>query len=228
MAETILEFQDVHAGYETGRQVLRGASLSIAAGEKVGLSGGNGSGKSTLLHVALGLVKISKGRLQLFGRPCLKEADFRPLRGRAGLVFQDADDQLFCPTVAEDVAFGPLNQGLGRQQTARIVGRTLEMLGLTGYENRASQHLSGGEKRLVGLATVLAMSPELLLLDEPTSGLDESSQERLLAVLEHLPQSMVVVSHDPEVLSRLTSRRIELKSGIIKQVTTAQRTIDVR
>ena len=117
--------------------------------------------------------------MEVFGKPRAAERDFHEVRRRVGLLFQDADDQLFCPTVVEDVAFGPLNLGLPRDRVRQVVAETLEAVGLAGYEHRITYKLSGGEKRLVALATVLAMQPEVLLLDEPTSGLDEQATERL-------------------------------------------------
>ncbi len=211
----VLEFQDVYFAYDAERPVLRGVNLSLRAGEKLGLMGGNGSGKTTLLHAAMGLVTISRGRIALFGQTCRSEQDFRPMRGRVGLVFQDADDQLFSPTVMEDVAFGPLNQGHKPAEAKKIALQTLGMLGLEGYENRITYKLSGGEKRLVSLAAVLAMSPEVLLLDEPTLGLDESANRRLVNILQSLPQAMLMVSHDRSLLEAVTSATLQLNSGTI-------------
>jgi cobalt/nickel transport system ATP-binding protein len=131
-------------------------------------------------------------------------------------LFQDADDQLFCPTVAEDVAFGPLNLGKPREQVRRIVADTLGSLGLAGYEDRITYKLSGGEKRLVALATVLAMEPEVLLLDEPTSGLDDEAAQRVVEILLRLPQAMAVVSHDRPLLRRLTTRWLRLEEGRLR------------
>ena len=139
------------------------------------LLGPNGCGKTTLLHLIVGLLRPSAGQIEAFGRQRMAEADFHEVRRRVGLLFQDADDQLFCPTVAEDVAFGPLNLGKSRDEVRRIVAGTLDSLGLAGYEHRVTYRLSGGEKRLVALATVLAMQPEVLLLDEPSGGLDDAS-----------------------------------------------------
>jgi cobalt/nickel transport system ATP-binding protein len=130
-----------------------------------------------------------------------------------GLLFQDSDDQLFCPTVAEDVAFGPLNLGKPREEVRRIVAQTLDALGLGGYEDRITYKLSGGEKRLVALATVLAMEPEVLLLDEPTAGLDDDAAERVMDVLRQLPQAMVIASHDERLLGRLPTRQLRLAGG---------------
>ena len=130
----------------------------------MGLTGPNGSGKSTLLKLIVGLVRATAGRVEVFGRFRTCERDFHEVRGRVGLLFQDSDDQLFCPTVAEDVAFGPLNLGQSRDAARRIVTETLDALGLADYQDRITYQLSGGEKRLVALAAVLAMQPEVLLL----------------------------------------------------------------
>jgi cobalt/nickel transport system ATP-binding protein len=218
MSEPVLEFVDVDAAYRPERLILRSLSLSLGAGEKLGLRGGNGSGKTTLLHAALGLVPVTRGQVRLFGKPCRQERDFRPFRGRVGLLFQDSDDQLFLPTVGEDVAFGPLNQRRPLPEVRKIVDRILGELGLEGYQERLTHQLSGGEKRLVSLATVLAMSPQVLLLDEPTAGLDDQAQRRLASVLEQLPQAMIIVSHDRPLLERLTVRQAHLSAGTILQV----------
>lgn len=135
------------------------------------------------------------------------------MRARAGLLFQDADDQLFCPTVGEDVAFGPLNLGRSRAQARALVSQTLARVGLSGFEDRVTHKLSGGQKRLVTLAAVLAMEPQLLLLDEPSNALDEDARERLLAILAELPQAMVIISHDQDLVDRLATRRVVLKQG---------------
>ncbi len=135
------------------------------------------------------------------------------VREHVGLVFQDADDQLFSPTVFEDVAFGPLNLGKTRREAEAVVERTLDRLGLGGYERRITHRLSGGEKRLVSLATVLAMEPDVLLLDEPSVGLDEEASARVVEALKALDAAMVVVSQDPDFLSQVTSRRVVLEQG---------------
>jgi len=138
------------------------------------------------------------------------------VRQRAGLLFQDPEDQLFCPTVAEDVAFGPLNLGKSRDEAATIVADVLARLDLTGYEDRITYKLSGGEKRLVSLAAVLAMEPEVLLLDEPTGGLDDEHDARLRAILADLPQAALVVSHDRDLLEATTARLVRLVDGRIE------------
>jgi cobalt/nickel transport system ATP-binding protein len=209
----LVELREVHFAYEAARPVLRGASLRLAAGERVSLLGANGAGKTTLLHVMVGLVAPQAGSVIAFGEERRREKDFWSVRARVGLLFQDPDDQLFCPTVREDVAFGPLNLGRSREQARGVAEATLERLAALELADRVTHRLSGGEKRLVALATVLAMEPELLLLDEPTLGLDEAAGERLVGVLAGLPQAMCLVSHDRSFHARLATRAVELRGG---------------
>ncbi len=209
----LIRLEAVSFAYDAARPVLRGVDFTLAAGQRLALNGTNGAGKTTLLHLMVGLVAPSAGRVIAFGRERRSEADFVEVRGRAGLLFQDADDQLFCPTVAEDVAFGPLNQGKSRAEARAIVHDTLASLGLEKLENRVTHKLSGGERRLVSLAAVLAMRPEALLLDEPTNALDQPTRSRLLDILAGLDQAMVIVSHDREVLERLATAEIRLEDG---------------
>ncbi len=213
MDQPLIEFCKVDFAYGPGRPVLSGCNFCLLPGQRVALLGPNGCGKTTLLHLIVGLLRPSAGRVEAFGRPRVAEADFQEVRRRVGLLFQDADDQLFCPTVAEDVAFGPLNLGKSREEVRQIVAATLDSLGLAGYEHRVTYHLSGGEKRLVALATVLAMQPNVLLLDEPSGGLDEASTERLIGILTRLPQAMLVVSHDRAFWEAVTTSVAELKDG---------------
>ncbi len=213
MSEPLIRFDRVCFAYGHGRPVLADCDLALRAGDRIGLVGDNGSGKTTLLSLIVGLLRPTGGRIEAFGRTRASEADFIEVRRRAGLLFQDADDQLFCPTVAEDVAFGPLNLGVSRHEARAIVGRTLDVLGLAAYEDRITYRLSGGEKRLVALATVLAMEPDVLLLDEPGTGLDEASTERVIEILNGLPQAMLVVSHDRQFLGRTTTSTLRLVEG---------------
>ncbi|RAU22841.1 energy-coupling factor ABC transporter ATP-binding protein [Paramagnetospirillum kuznetsovii] len=209
----MIRLEEIRFAYEASRPVLDGVDFHLAAGERVALNGANGAGKTTFLHLMVGLVTPSAGRIVAFGRQRDTEKDFVEVRARAGLLFQDADDQLFCPTVAEDVAFGPLNQGKSTAEARAIVHETLMALGLEGLENRVTHKLSGGQRRLVSLAAVLAMRPEALLLDEPTNALDEETRQRLLDILAGLPQAMVIVSHDREVCARLANREVRLETG---------------
>ncbi len=212
-AAPLIAVEDLHFAYGPQRPVLTGVSLALAAGERLALVGDNGAGKSTLLSLLVGLLKPQAGRIVAFGRERVTEADFAEVRPQAGFVFQDPDDQLFCPTVAEDVAFGPLNLGAGRDEARAIVAETLEMLGLAGFGPRVTHHLSGGEKRLVSLAAVLAMRPQVLLLDEPTNALDARHRARLIEILRGLPQAMVIVSHDADFLAALATRSLRLEGG---------------
>ncbi len=202
--------------YEGGMDVLKGASMSLERRERVGLIGPIGSGKTTLLHLIVGLLNPCGGRVELFGSERRSEKDFREVRERAGLLFQDPEDQLFCPTVLEDTAFGPLNQGRTREETLVIVEETLRELGIEGFGERITHHLSGGEKRLVSLATILAMRPDILLLDEPVSGLDPQAADRIRSLLLDLPQAMIIVSHDREFLKLVTTRCVRIAGGVIE------------
>jgi cobalt/nickel transport system ATP-binding protein len=207
------ELKDIRFGYPGRPAVLDGVSLDLAPGERLCLTGFNGAGKSTLLHIMVGLLRPQNGEVIAFGRPRKAEADFVEVRRRAGLVFQDPDDQLFCPTVAEDVAFGPLNLGKSRAEALAIVDRVLDHLNLSAFRNRITHKLSGGEKRLVTLAAVLAMEPEVLLLDEPTNALDERTTARLVEILLSLPQAMVIISHDPHFREKVVTRTVRLENG---------------
>ena len=149
----------------------------------------------------------------VFGAERQSEADFHEVRRRVGLVFQDADDQLFCPTVAEDVAFGPLNLGKSQDEALAVVDRVLGNLDLMHLRDRITHKLSGGEKRLVTLASVLAMEPDVLLLDEPTNALDVRNEARLLEILQGLPQAILLVSHSPAFRSALAPEALELREG---------------
>ena len=215
MSEPLVCLHDVDFGYDADRPVLRRCNFRLEAGQRVALRGANGSGKTTLLHLIVGLLRPDVGRIDVFGVPRVVQRDFHEVRRRVGLVFQEADDQLFCPTVAEDVAFGPLNLGLPRDHVRRTVGEALDSVGLVGYEHRVTYRLSSGEKRLVALATVLAMRPEVLLLDEPTTGLDEQATERLTGLLAGLPQAMLVVSHQQELCRRVADSVVTLVDGRI-------------
>jgi cobalt/nickel transport system ATP-binding protein len=215
MNEPLIEFSEVDFAYDPARPVLAGCNFALCRGERVALVGSNGSGKTTLLQLIVGLLRPVRGRIAAFGEERRTVADFHEVRRRVGFLFQDADDQLFCPTVAEDVAFGPLNLGKPREEVRSIVATTLESLGLAGYERRITYHLSGGEKRLVALATVLAMQPDVLLLDEPNGELDEAATDRLICILAGLPQAMVVVSHSRDFWQKVTTSAVELRQGKI-------------
>lgn len=211
----LFDLSDISYAYPGRPQVLKDANLQLSAGERVCLTGFNGAGKSTLLQIMVGLIQPDTGSVTAFGKVRAVEKDFIEVRHKAGYVFQDPDDQLFCPTVLEDVAFGPLNMGRTKDQAREIVAETLETIGIADFANRVTHKLSGGEKRLVSLACVLAMQPEVLLLDEPTNALDEVNFKRLISVLDDLPQAMVIVSHDAHFRRALATRTVVLQDGAI-------------
>ncbi len=197
------------------RYILNDLDLSVAPGDRIGLVGPNGSGKTTLCQIIMGLLAPESGDIEIFGKARMEERDFQEIRGRIGFLFQDADDQLFCPTVLEDVAFGPLNMGKSPTEAKRIVAATLASLNLKGFEERITYQLSGGEKRLVSLATVLAMEPDMLILDEPTSGLDEETTERIIHILNESHLTFILISHDREFLEKTTNKILKIKNGMI-------------
>ncbi|NSY41054.1 energy-coupling factor ABC transporter ATP-binding protein [Leisingera sp. ANG59] len=207
----LLDLKNIHFAYPGLDPVLEGVSMQLNAGERLSIVGPNGAGKSTLLKIIMGLIPPARGTVDAFGKPCRSEADFHEMRRRVGFVFQDADDQLFCPTVAEDVAFGPLNLGKSKQEALAIVDAVLSRLGLMHLRDRVTHKLSGGEKRLVTLATVLAMEPDVLILDEPTNALDPVNYARLTAILKELDQAILLVSHDPDFRAQVAPKEYHLK-----------------
>lgn len=196
-----------------GRPVLDRVSLTLRSGERLAVVGPNGSGKTTLLRTINGLNRPDAGAISILGQPCQAENDFQRVRAKIGFLFQDPDDQLFCPTVVEDVAFGPMNLGLPDKAAIAKANEILALMELSSLAGRVTYRLSGGEKRLVSLAGVLAMNPEALLLDEPTNGLDQDHYARLLAILKTLPTAMIVVSHDTSFLADLATRALVLQEG---------------
>ena len=214
--DMIIDMEKVSFSYSGGKAVLDSVDFQLRGKQKIGLIGPNGSGKSTLLYLLMGLQKPSAGIIRLFGKPVRTEADFQLTRRRIGLLFQNADDQLFSPTVIEDVAFGPLNLGMRPPRARQKAKETLEKLGLTGFEERITHLLSGGEKKLVALATILVMEPEVLLLDEPTTGLDEETCIRIMEILNELDIGTITVSHEYDFLARTTQQIFSIRQGKIR------------
>lgn len=208
----MIRLRDVNFRYNS-RYILRGANFNVEPGDRIGILGANGSGKTTLCGIIMGLLKPESGVVEVFGRERREEPDFADVRGRIGYLFQDADDQLFCPTVMEDVAFGPLNLGKSSQEALRIVSETLSALKLGGFEHRITYQLSGGEKRLVALATVLAMEPAVLLLDEPTSGLDEETAQGIADLLKGSDYTYVLISHDSGFVKHTANKFLRIEQG---------------
>lgn len=215
MKTPIIKLKNISFSYDR-RIVLNSLNLDIYEGDKIGLIGPNGSGKTTLLHIIMGLLKPQSGTIEIFGKMRKKERDFIEVRQKIGFLFQDSDNQLFCPTVKEDIAFGPLNLGKTKEEAMQIVKETCKILGLEGFEDRVTYKLSGGEKRLVALATVIAMNPICFLLDEPSAGLDENTNERILSYLKSNTKTFIVVSHDKDFLTKVTEKIFFLKDGQIR------------
>jgi cobalt/nickel transport system ATP-binding protein len=208
-----IEVSQLRFSYPDGHLALRGVSFSIAPGEKVALVGPNGAGKSTLLLHLNGILR-GQGSIAVCGQ-ALTEATLGAIRSAVGMVFQDPDDQLFSLTVFDDVAFGPIYQGLPEADVRGLVERALAEVGMTDRIGRVSHHLSGGEKKRIAIATVLSMQPEILALDEPTSGLDPRARRGLIRLLGQLPMTMLVSTHDLRMVRELLPRTIILDGGLI-------------
>lgn len=193
--------------------VLDAVDFELCPGQRVGLFGPNGCGKTTLLSIMTGLLPASSGEVLYQNRPMRSEADFMELRRGVGMLLQNADDQILFPTVLDDVAFGPLNLGLSPAEAAEEARWALNFVGLQDFDNRLTHRLSGGEKKLVSLAGVLAMRPKALLLDEPTNSLDPDTRHRLVQVLNILDAAVLTVSHDWDFLNLVSDRYYTIESG---------------
>lgn len=209
-----LEFKQVNFSYPGGRQVLRDISFSIRPGEKVAIVGLNGSGKSTLLLHTNGLLTADSGTVLIDGTP-IGPKTVEQSRRAVGMVFQNADDQLFMPSVEADVAFGPRNMGLPEEEIKRRVEKALRQTGCSELRERAPFHLSGGQKKMVSIATVLSMEPDILVFDEPTSGLDFAAEAQFIGIVDRLPHTILMSTHDMDLARRLCSRAILMDSGAI-------------
>jgi cobalt/nickel transport system ATP-binding protein len=206
-------YQKGNSGKITDKKVLDDLSFELNSDDKIGMIAPNGSGKTTLLHIIMGLCQPDCGVVELFGKKLTKEKEFAKYRPKIGLMFQDSDDQCFHPYVIDDVAFGPLNLGFSQKDALTIARETLSNLGIENLENSIVHKLSGGQKRLVALATVLAMKPEALLLDEPTAGLDIEVKTRIEGILKNLDIAFLVVAHDFNFLKNISPRIVSMKDG---------------
>lgn len=209
----LAEVENVSFHRNEQRQFFNGLDFFLQSHEKIGITGDNGAGKSSFLHMLMGLTKPLSGSIKILGETCVSDRDFVNARKRLGLLFQNADDQLFCPTVIDDVAFGPLNLGFDQKTAIAKAQLALDKVGKRDLEHRICHSLSGGEKRMVALACVLAMEPEGLLLDEPTNALDHASRHHLIDVLNQLDIGILVISHDMPFLKTVVQRNVELKQG---------------
>ncbi len=211
-SELAIEVEEVHFSYPDGHQVLKGASCAIRKGEKVALIGPNGAGKSTFMSLLNGVSMATQGTVRIAGMEVRKE-NLVEIRRQVGIVFQDPDDQLFCPTVFDDVAFGPLNLGLPRDEIEQRVAEALDTVGLTGYEERSSFHLSFGERKRLALATVLSYQPDILVFDEPSTNMDPLNRRKLIKWLADSDKTILLCTHDLDIALDVCDRCLVLADG---------------
>jgi cobalt/nickel transport system ATP-binding protein len=209
----IIKVRDLHFAYPDEHVALRGVSFNLCEGDKVALVGPNGAGKSTLVLQLNGILD-GRGGIEIGGMRLTRD-NLPVIRAMVGLVFQNPDDQLFSPTVFEDVAFGPLHMGLPEEEVLARVDSALEAVRMSSYRNRLSHHLSVGEKKRIAIATVLSMNPKILILDEPSAGLDPRARRTLINLLRDLPITMLISTHDMRLVQELFPRTIVMDDGRI-------------
>ena len=207
-----VDLEHVHFRYPDGFEALRGVDLHIGGGEKVALVGPNGAGKSTLMLQLNGTLRPAHGSVRVAGLPVTRET-IRRVRAEVGLVFQDPDDQLFSPTVFDDVAFGPLHMGMSPDEVHRRVERALAAVGMAAFAHRVPHRMSLGQRKRVALATVLSMSPSILVFDEPSAGLDPRGRRELITLLRGLDQTMLVSTHDMRLVAEVFPRTVVVDDG---------------
>lgn len=212
MSHHFLHFAQVSYTYPDGMSAVREVSLHISHGVRVALLGANGAGKTTLLLLAAGLLRPSSGSISLGGIP-LTERTMHIIRQNVGIVFQNPDNQLFMPTVRDDVAFGPINMGLSESEVARRVESALRRVGALHLADRSPDTLSAGQKHAVAIATTLATSPNLLLMDEPSAGLDPRARRRLIEIVRSFDHTCLIATHDIEMARELCPRAIVMSGG---------------
>ena len=212
----LLTLANMTFSYPGRPKLFENLNFSLREGEAIGLLGPNGAGKTSFLRLVMGLERPKEGAILLEGKKVESANEWRTLRCSLGLVLQNSDDQLFSSTVLEDVAFGPLNLGLSRADAKKRAMETLACVGMEGFAMRSIHELSGGEKKLVALASVLSMRPKALLLDEPTTFLDEASRKRIADLLPGLGLTRIVVSHDMDFLARTVTRLVTIRDGGIR------------
>ena len=227
MQDVILETVDLSFTYPDNTQALKNINIQIHKGEKIAIMGANGAGKSTLFSHFNGLTEPTEGYLKIQGDVMkYDKQSLLEVRQKVGVVFQNPDDQLFAPSVREDVAFGPMNLGLDLDEVDKRVDEALKLVGMEGFENKAPHHLSGGQQKRVSIAGILAMYPEIMILDEPTAGLDPQGVDQVLYILNYLNKkgmTLIVSSHDVEMITEFADKVIILKEGeVIAQGTTEE------
>ncbi len=208
-----IEINNLSFSYPDGKTALENVNLSVAEGETVGIVGANGAGKTTLILHLNGILR-GNGTIKIAGMD-LNKKNVGKIRSKVGLVFQNPEDQLFSPTVFDDVSFGPLNMKIPKDEVIKRTTDALEMVEMRGFENRSAYHLSEGEKKRISIATVLSMNPEILVLDEPTSNLDPKHRRELIGLLKNLGKTLILVSHDLEAVLDLCERTVLMNKGKI-------------
>lgn len=214
MSHHSIEVEALGFAYPDGTTALRGVSFRVGHGESIAIVGANGAGKSTLLMHINGFLSPTQGSVGIGGLPVNKDR-LTDVRKTVGMVFQDPDDQLFMPTVFEDVAFGPMNLGLAPDDVEKRVTAALDRVGAGALRDRPPYRLSGGEKRAVAIATVLAMSPNILIMDEPTSNLDPRARRRLIELLQSFEHTKIIATHDLDLALELCERTIVMSEGTV-------------
>lgn len=213
MGNLLIDVRDLAFRYPDGTHALRGINFVLRKAETVAIFGANGSGKTTFLSHLVGLLR-GEGSVTVCGMD-VNDSNLPAIRQRVGMLFQDSDDQLFMPTIEEDVAFGPLNMGLDAATVQQRVNRCLEQVGLNGQRKRSPHHLSAGERRRAALAGILAMEPEILLLDEPATFLDPPARKGLIQTLQSLPQAKILVTHEVALAESLSDRAVFFEDGAV-------------
>lgn len=219
MTDIHLETKDLCFTYHDGTKALKNVNIQVKKGEKIAIIGPNGAGKSTLFSHFNGLTEPTSGHVEIDGKKIIFEREeLLEVRQKVGIVFQDPNDQLFAPTVKEDVAFGPMNLGLEYDEVKKRIEEALEMVGMSGFEDKTPHHLSGGQQKRVAIAGIVAMRPDIMILDEPTAGLDPEGVDKVLAILNKLNSegmSIVISSHDIEMVNEFADRIFVLYNGEI-------------
>lgn len=219
MTDIHLETKDLCFTYHDGTQALKNVNIQVKKGEKIAIIGPNGAGKSTLFSHFNGLTEPTSGYVEIDGEKIIFEREeLLKVRQKVGIVFQDPNDQLFAPTVKEDVAFGPMNMGFEYDEVKKRIEEALEMVGMSGFEDKTPHHLSGGQQKRVAIAGIVAMRPDIMILDEPTAGLDPEGVDKVLAILNKLNSegmSIVISSHDIEMVNEFADKIFVLYNGEI-------------
>ncbi|MGB9721938.1 MAG: energy-coupling factor ABC transporter ATP-binding protein [bacterium] len=216
-AHNLIRLNKIVFGYNGKPLLFNGLDFSLTKGGRLGITGSNGCGKTTLFNIIMGFTKPLSGTIEIAGELIKSESDFQKVRMNIGFLFQNSDDQLFCPTVREEVAFGPLNLRIPRDEVEKRIRESLNLVGLQGFEECAPYHLSEGEKKRLAIATILAMKPKILLLDEPTNGLDNLGVKSIIEILNHNDFGYVVISQDFDFLRKVTNIIYTIDNGTLKE-----------